>query len=298
MSLTLQAPPMEKTAPVTTVQVAAADSYTAPTLQVWRTGRQDQTLPASGQAGADGQADAQPGGHSDATVDPATAPPLQVWHPTGQAPTPVPLTAGSRVATCGTHSQPLTDPYTAPTIQVWRTTGHDPAPPADGQEAPCGHSAQVDALEGHVDELSGKLLKINAESRQRWAQAIQQVAVTYHLEPALLHAVISAESAYNPQAHSPKGARGLMQLMPDTAKRFGVADPFDSTANLHGGARYLRWLLDLFTDVRLALAAYNAGEGAVQRYGNAIPPYPETRTYVRRVLDFYRFYRSKTGLFN
>ena len=110
--------------------------------------------------------------------------------------------------------------------------------------------------------------------------------MAYQLEPALLHAVISAESAYNPQARSPKGARGLMQLMPDTARRFGVSDPDDPTENLHGGARYLRWLLDSFTDLRLALAAYNAGEGAVQRYGNAIPPYPETRTYVRRVIEF------------
>jgi soluble lytic murein transglycosylase-like protein len=130
-------------------------------------------------------------------------------------------------------------------------------------------------------------------ARQRLLPAIQQVAVTYQLEPALLHAVISAESGYNPQAISKKGARGLMQLMPTTARRFGVSDPDDPTANLQGGARYLRWLLDRFTDLRLALAAYNAGEGAVQRYGHTIPPYPETRTYVRRVLDFYHYYREK-----
>jgi soluble lytic murein transglycosylase-like protein len=111
------------------------------------------------------------------------------------------------------------------------------------------------------------------------------------LEPALLHAVISAESGYDPQARSPKGAWGLMQLMPNTTQRFGVSDAADPTANLQGGARYLRWLLDLFKDSRLALAAYNAGEGAVQRYGHTIPPYPETRTYVRRVLEFYQQYR-------
>ena len=143
---------------------------------------------------------------------------------------------------------------------------------------------------------STRPLHLDAANRQRLTPAIQQVAVAYQLEPALLHAVISAESSYNPQARSPKGARGLMQLMPDTARRFGVSDPDDPTENLHGGARYLRWLLDLFTDLRLALAAYNAGEGAVQRYGNAIPPYPETRTYVQRVLEFYRYYRSQTGL--
>ena len=111
-----------------------------------------------------------------------------------------------------------------------------------------------------------------------------------------LHAVISAESGYNPNARSPKNAQGLMQLIPATARRFGVNDPYDPIENLHGGARYLRWLLDLFTDLRLALAAYNAGEGAVQRYGNTIPPYPETRTYVQRVLEFYRYYWSQTGL--
>ena len=132
-------------------------------------------------------------------------------------------------------------------------------------------------------------------SRQRLTPPIQQVAVAYQLEPALLHAVISAESGYHPQAVSKKGARGLMQLMPATARRFGVTNPDEPLANMDGGARYLRWLLDLFTDLRLALAAYNAGEGAVQRYGNTIPPYPETRTYVQRVLEFYRYYRSQTG---
>ncbi|MFO1433063.1 MAG: lytic transglycosylase domain-containing protein [Candidatus Competibacteraceae bacterium] len=135
--------------------------------------------------------------------------------------------------------------------------------------------------------------RVDPLTRQRLLPAIQQVAVTYQLEPALLHAVISAESGYNPQALSKKGARGLMQLMPATARRLGVSDPDDPTDNLQGGARYLRWLLDRFTDLRLALAAYNAGEGAVQRYGNTLPPYPETRTYVRRVLDFYDDYRRK-----
>jgi hypothetical protein len=114
----------------------------------------------------------------------------------------------------------------------------------------------------------------------------------YRLEPALMHAVISAESSYNPWAVSPKGAMGLMQLMPGTAERFGVSNPYDPVANMHGGARYLRWLLDRFNDPRLAVAAYNAGEGAVQKYGNQIPPYQETQTYVVRVLDFYQRYRT------
>jgi soluble lytic murein transglycosylase-like protein len=94
---------------------------------------------------------------------------------------------------------------------------------------------------------------------------------------------------------SGKGAAGLMQLMPDTAKRYGVADRFDPRQNLEGGARYLRDLLRLFdNNVSLALAAYNAGENAVARYGNRIPPYRETLNYVPRVLDFYQ--RYQTGL--
>ena len=180
-------------------------------------------------------------------------------------------------------------PFTAPTLQTWRTTAPAPASPAPPL-APCQRPAGR-PVPTVVDGLGARPVRIDAAHRQRLAPDIQRVAATYQLEPALLHAVISAESAYNPQARSPKGARGLMQLMPDTARRFGVSDPYEPTDNLHGGARYLRWLLDLFTDLRLALAAYNAGEGAVQRYGNAIPPYPETRTYVRRVLDFYQQYR-------
>jgi soluble lytic murein transglycosylase-like protein len=107
-----------------------------------------------------------------------------------------------------------------------------------------------------------------------------------------MHAVISAESAYNPYAVSPKGAMGLMQLMPDTARRFGIYNPYDPIANMHGGARYLRWLIDRFNNTPLALAAYNAGEGAVENYGNSIPPYQETQTYVTRVLSFYNHYRQ------
>ena len=113
-----------------------------------------------------------------------------------------------------------------------------------------------------------------------------------------MHAVISAESAYNPWAVSPKGAMGLMQLMPGTAERFGVSNPYDPIANMHGGARYLRWLLDRFNDHRLAIAGYNAGEGAVQKYGNQIPPYQETQTYVVRVLNFYQQYRGNSPSYN
>ena len=138
---------------------------------------------------------------------------------------------------------------------------------------------------------TGKPFATNETNRKRFAPHIVAIANRHRLEPALMDAVISAESAYNPTAVSSAGAQGLMQLMPATAKRFGVSNPFDPIANMQGGARYLRLLLDQFKSLNLAIAAYNAGEGAVQRYGNKIPPYEETRTYVSRVLQFYNHYR-------
>lgn len=117
---------------------------------------------------------------------------------------------------------------------------------------------------------------------------IDQAARAYRLDRALLDAVIAVESAYARDAVSPKGAVGLMQLMPATAQRFGVADPHDVLQNIRGGARYLRYLLDSFGgDLGLALAAYNAGEGAVRRHGGRIPPWRETIDYVRKVKGRY-----------
>lgn len=118
-------------------------------------------------------------------------------------------------------------------------------------------------------------------------ELILQVAREYSLEPALLHAVIRVESAYNPEAISRAGAVGLMQLMPKTAARYGVDNPKDPAQNLVGGARFLKDLLVRFQNLRLALAAYNAGEGNVLRYGKRVPPFPETQAYVRRVLGHY-----------
>lgn len=130
--------------------------------------------------------------------------------------------------------------------------------------------------------------------KTQYDQIVEEVASAHGLDGALLHAVISVESHYNPRAVSSKGAAGLMQLMPATAKRYGVSDAFDPAQNLLGGAKYLRDLLTLFnSDVSLALAAYNAGENAVIRNGNRIPPYRETREYVPRVLDYYHQYQDR-----
>lgn len=133
-----------------------------------------------------------------------------------------------------------------------------------------------------------------AKNRDRFTPLIEVVAREHRLRPELLHAVVRAESSYDPKARSRAGAMGLMQLMPGTAKRYGVENSWNPKQNLRGGARYLSDLLKMFKfDLRLALAAYNAGENAVIKYGNNIPPYPETQTYVSRVLGFYQTNRNR-----
>lgn len=111
---------------------------------------------------------------------------------------------------------------------------------------------------------------------------VEAAARAYNLNPELIDSVIQVESNYNPYAISPKGAQGLMQLMPETARRFGVKNVFDPKDNVEGGVKYLRFLEDTFQDDRLAIAAYNAGERAVAKYGD-VPPYKETVEYVKRV---------------
>jgi soluble lytic murein transglycosylase-like protein len=125
--------------------------------------------------------------------------------------------------------------------------------------------------------------------------AIAEAAELYELDPNLIRAIIRAESAFNPFAVSSAGAQGLMQLMPDLAEELNVLDPFDPRQNIFGGARYLRQLLDMHKgNISLAVASYNAGPGAVDRY-NGIPPYRETRNYVKKVNAFLKSSKKATA---
>jgi soluble lytic murein transglycosylase-like protein len=142
-----------------------------------------------------------------------------------------------------------------------------------------------------ADRHTGKLVRAvvvatpspesaSSPAKDVFAPAVDRAAAEQALPPELIHSVIKVESNYNPYSLSPKGAQGLMQLIPATARRFGVDNPSDPVENIRGGARYLKYLLDLYHgDYPLALAAYNAGEQAVARYGG-VPPFAETRNYV------------------
>jgi hypothetical protein len=141
-----------------------------------------------------------------------------------------------------------------------------------------------------VNPNSPYLTVFDAQHLNDYEALIQKAAADTQLEPALLHAVIEVESNYNPNAVSYAGAMGLMQLMPATAKRFGVTNPYDPADNIKGGTRYLRYLFNLFkNDMELVLAAYNSGEGNVRKYGNTVPP--STQKYVKDVM---RIYKTRT----
>jgi soluble lytic murein transglycosylase-like protein len=142
---------------------------------------------------------------------------------------------------------------------------------------------------------------------KKYEALVDQAALEFALEPALLKAVMAAESGFNPAAVSPKGAIGLMQIMPATAERYGLTGDSkkpvekkltDPRTNIRLGARYLRDLLKLYpARQELVIASYNAGEGAVQKYNNQVPPYPETRNYVQLVRQFYQLYQPALGQF-
>jgi len=154
-----------------------------------------------------------------------------------------------------------------------------------------------------ADEETGRLVRHIVpppESRQPETirrrvgidRLVEESAARHDVDPLLVHSVIQAESNYNPFAVSPSGAQGLMQLIPSTARHFGVTNSFDARENIEAGVRYLKQLQDHFGDETLALAAYNAGEGTVERYNRAVPPYPETQDFVRRVDEAYEELRE------
>ncbi len=141
------------------------------------------------------------------------------------------------------------------------------------------------------DEVLDEIAAAVAESAHETSGDVRSLAIAaagrHGLDPDLVLAVVAVESAFRPDAVSPKGAQGLMQLMPRTAASLGVTNALDPRQNLEGGARHLRFLVDLYGgDLRKALAAYNAGQGAVQRHGG-VPPYRETREYVKKILKRY-----------
>ena len=158
--------------------------------------------------------------------------------------------------------------------------------PADPRYRPFLVEPADPALRPKATGLAGTEVKRRAAV---YSALIDTVARHAELQPALLCAVIAIESAFDPRAVSPKGAQGLMQLRPATAKRYGVRRPFDPAENIRGGAGYLKDLLKRYgNDLELALAAYNAGEDAVDRHGGTIPPFAETQAYVPAVLTLYR----------
>jgi soluble lytic murein transglycosylase-like protein len=163
-------------------------------------------------------------------------------------------------------------------------------------DLPAVENSPQKPLVGRADRRTGKLVRsvaavkspasaapaVHHESSINIPEMVEKAARDNHVDPLLVHSMIQVESNYNPYAVSPKGAQGLMQLMPPTARGLGVSDSFDPRQNIEAGVRYLKYLQDLYKDDRLALAAYNAGPAAVQKY-KWIPPYPETMDYVNRV---------------
>lgn len=161
-----------------------------------------------------------------------------------------------------------------------------------------GSNVKLTAINRAVGEPSmrmsaGKTLGSFSTGDAKIDSYILDSTARYNIDPLLVYSTMSQESSFKPQAISYKGARGLMQLMPATAIRFGVTNIFDPKQNIEGGVKYLKFLLDTFNgDVRLALAGYNAGEGAVIKYGYTIPPYAETQNYVARISARYEMVRD------
>ena len=171
-------------------------------------------------------------------------------------------------------------------------------PGASSLLAPAPNAGKVATVK--VDRRTGKLVRVvtgPAETRPipappvRIKELVERSAQAHQVDPLLIHSVIQVESNYNPYAVSNKGAEGLMQLMPSTSRMLGVVNSFDPVENIEAGVKYLKYLQSVYHDDRLALAAYNAGPKAVEKY-NEVPPYPETQNYVEQVGQRYRSARQ------
>jgi soluble lytic murein transglycosylase-like protein len=162
-----------------------------------------------------------------------------------------------------------------------------------GVPAPAERSAaDSSATTIRADPRTGRLVRASvgrpkaSQPSAEIGKLVERSAHAHDVDPLLVQSIIHAESNYNPNAVSPKGAQGLMQLTPSTARMLGVSDSFDPGQNIEGGVKYLKYLQTVYKDDRLALAAYNAGPGAVEKY-KSIPPYPETQNYVYQVGKYY-----------
>jgi hypothetical protein len=174
-----------------------------------------------------------------------------------------------------------------------RNAGQAFSAPTDNSRPLLAPTASVSDSLASVSLSSGSVLRGYTTGNAQVDQYLINSATNNGVDPLLLYSIMHQESSFKSRAISPKGARGLMQLMPFTAMRYGVTNIFDPRQNIEGGARYVRFLLDRFDgDINLVLAGYNAGEGAVEKYGWHIPPYSETQEYVRRISRRYAVLRD------
>lgn len=163
-------------------------------------------------------------------------------------------------------------------------------------DTPLGKKAEK--IYKEKSNISNKINRVKYENFTNYNSIIHEKAEIYNIDPSLIRAIIETESNWNSFAISPKGAMGLMQLMPSTASNMNVHNPFNPEENIEGGTRYLKYLLERFKgDLTLALAAYNAGPNAVEKYGY-IPPYTETQQYVSKVISLYNVEKNSTSSYN
>lgn len=184
--------------------------------------------------------------------------------------------------------EPETGPSAPAAKKIARSSGNSTAKAKATAPRPAKNPVRAEAPTGlqSADAARPGAMLANA-FRGAWDEMIAGTANRHQVDPNLVRAIVRVESNFNPSAVSPKGALGLMQLIPSTARRFGVSDVFDPGANLDGGVRYLKYLMNLYGgDLRLSLAAYNAGENAVADH-NGIPPYRETQDYLRKISELY-----------